>query len=420
MRLSLLLLTLLTSLALWVQVPTTALAAKTLEYFCGFGCESDDESNDENVTTASNIKDTVTTVWPGVDDWYLYLGDAATNKYWQGSPYYTCDTSAEHIYGGYFRFENDITPQGDLDFFSGTTDKGIEKHWYLRLASDGDLELRDANGSLLCTETTPFTLTTWYLIEVRWKMHDTTGYVVVRIDGEEVCNVTGEDTYYGGIATDCTVRLEGQDGPQGNPTQVLIDSVYVYYDTDGDDDFLGQHRTIGPYSTDHGTVASDDGANLTSGGWAYLAEIPPSGTLTATMGDGTSGRKRCDGTMLAGPDGDARIEDGDAIVGASFVAIPSVGDSYLQYGRYDGTYDYATDTQLLNNRSGNGLVFIDCPSAYCPTSSDHFLIGISDPGGGLPSTWVEAFAFILYDVSEGRVTLINSPMLPGTLVGAMP
>jgi hypothetical protein len=405
---------------LWLLLPVflftsclpVAEAAKTVEYFCGFECESDGESTEENVTTAANIKDTVDTPWEGVEDWYLYLPDAATNKYWQGTPYWTCDDATEQIYGGYFRFENDITPQGDLDFLAATTDKG-EKHWYLQLHSSGNLSVRDANEVLLCTVVSPFTLSTWYLIEARWKKHNTTGYVVVRIDGVEVCNVTGEDTYYG-AATDCTIRLEGQDGPQGNPTQVLINSCYALYDTAGDDDFLGPFQVWGPDTTDHATGNSDDGANLTVGNWENLAEIPPSGINTASIGDNTSGRKRCNGGFLSG------LND-DGIVGASYVAVPSVGNSRLQYGRFDGDYDYATDTQALTNRSDNGIVFLTCPSANCPTASDDFLIGMSDPGGdSLPSTWVEAFAFILYDVPEGRVTLINSPMRPNTLVGAMP
>jgi len=76
----------------------------------------------------------------------------------------------------------------------------------------------------------------WYYIEVQAKLHDTTGFVIVRVNGTNVINATGLDTRNGGTKSVYDTLFLSQGGNSGT---TLVDDLYI---TAGPDcTFQGDH-----------------------------------------------------------------------------------------------------------------------------------------------------------------------------------
>jgi hypothetical protein len=56
-------------------------------------------------------------------------------------------------------------------------------------------------GTVIASTTFTFTQNTWYYLELQVKLHDTAGFVIVRVNGTEVINTTGLDTKNVGTKT---------------------------------------------------------------------------------------------------------------------------------------------------------------------------------------------------------------------------
>lgn len=405
-------------IALWLLVLGVSVRASELKYFAGWECQGVDEALLADTNVPDNfVYNTVDTPWEGVEDWYIYLDDAST-KYYFTSPSWSCSSTTEQIQGVYVRFVNDITPETEIAFFAGAASK-VANHIELVLETNGFLYLYDSDGNSIdgAYVQSPFVLDTWYLVELRWKRHSTTGYAVVRIDGVEVINVTDQDFSTG--YDYCEIRIEGMQGMAGTPTPVLVNSMYALYGTDGDEDFLGPYQVLGPYTTDHATATSDAGDNLSTGYWEDLADIPLSTSNSAIMGGEDWGVKRTNGVTGAGPFNDPRINK-NGIVGACWVADPRANESQMIYGRHqNSTYTHTMSSMVLDSRSGNDVVCVSSSSGYCPDSTGYFLLGLS-AAVGLGSSWDDCFAHLIQRAPSGKKRLVNASLLPMTLVGGEP
>jgi len=116
----------------------------------------------------------------------------------------------------------------------------------------------------------PLVQNTWYYIEMQIKLHDTTGFVTVRLDGTQVIAVTNIDTKNGGTGTTYDrVRL-GETG--AGPLVNQYDDLYL--STGAPCTFQGDH--VEP--NDPGDVLYEPFNDLTTNSWAIV------GTATIVAG----------------------------------------------------------------------------------------------------------------------------------------
>lgn len=105
------------------------------------------------------------------------------------------------------------------------SDSGATEHALLFMNSDGSFEYRVSSVAKYRSAAGFLVANTFYYIEVQTKMHDTAGTIIIRVNGTEVLNLTGQDTKAAGTKTVWdTVRL-------GPPTVFngsdLFDDLYI-------------------------------------------------------------------------------------------------------------------------------------------------------------------------------------------------
>ena len=142
-------------------------------------------------------------------------------------------------------------------FAFGTVDAGVP-HCGVRLSATGALEFCRNPTSVAVVLGSPSAAVIlpnqWHYIEMQAKLHDTTGFGIVRVDGVEVINVTSVDTKQAGTKTvfdNFTIRV-----PVGN---TLIDDVYVM--SGAGDAFLGDCRVETLYPSGNGTTNQFTGSD---------------------------------------------------------------------------------------------------------------------------------------------------------------
>lgn len=93
----------------------------------------------------------------------------------------------------------------------------------LRVTSAGALQYRRSTTTLATSATGLIVANTWYYVEVQSKLHDTTGFIIVRRNGVEVINTTALDTNNTGAATYGALRI----AHGVSPTVALWDDLYL-------------------------------------------------------------------------------------------------------------------------------------------------------------------------------------------------
>ena len=105
------------------------------------------------------------------------------------------DNSAEvnaGIAGFGFRWNVNLIPTSDIDFFRAGNAAGTALHLRLRIkAVTGDVKVVDATGTEVATITAPFAQNTWYYVEVYAPRSDS-ATAEVWINGTSVASVSGD------------------------------------------------------------------------------------------------------------------------------------------------------------------------------------------------------------------------------------
>lgn len=121
------------------------------------------------------------------------------------------------------------------------------------------------NGTTLATSTLTVTTGTWYYIEIQITADNTTGAVLVKIDGQEYINITGQDTIYTGSTESYSYLEIFRPGS----------SAYMYYD----DIYIDNAELHGDCRVD--TLVPTGAGNYTqfdttasAGNYAAVDEIP--------------------------------------------------------------------------------------------------------------------------------------------------
>lgn len=138
-------------------------------------------------------------------------------------------------------------------------------------------------GTLLATSTNIFPTSTWQYVEIKIKFHNSTGYIVCKINGTEEVNATGLDTSQTGNEYFNRISL-------GNPSNgsARYDDLYLL-DLTGtsNNDFLGDCRveTIYPDGAGNSTQWTPVGE---ASNYLCVDEVDPDDDSTYVTSSGTS------------------------------------------------------------------------------------------------------------------------------------
>lgn len=116
-------------------------------------------------------------------------------------------------------------------------DSGGTEHVTFNFSSSGQLIARrgSASGTILATSTPAWpTQNEWHFFEAKVTLHDTTGLVQAKIDGQQVINFTG-DTKNGGLAAFSEVLVPS------NANYSIDDLLVMDTTTAAFNDFVGEH-----------------------------------------------------------------------------------------------------------------------------------------------------------------------------------
>lgn len=99
------------------------------------------------------------------------------------------------------------------------------------------------SGNVLGTSAkSVFPPSSWHFIEAKVTLSDTVGVCVVRVDGVEVINVTGQDTKNAGTKTVFDTMLWGSASGSTNPGEIVDDIYFCNGAGTTSNDFLGEGR----------------------------------------------------------------------------------------------------------------------------------------------------------------------------------
>ena len=113
-------------------------------------------------------------------------------------------------------------------------------HLTVTCTTAGAIEVRRGTsaGTILATSAAGvIAAATWQYIEIRFRLNDTIGFVIVRVDEAEVINVTSVDTFNGGTKTVIDAVALAHSGSTGT-----TDYDDLYLSTGPDCVFLGDHE----------------------------------------------------------------------------------------------------------------------------------------------------------------------------------
>jgi hypothetical protein len=116
----------------------------------------------------------------------------ANRTFSNGSSGFTTGSSTTCIFQGYVNFISFNNAPVLAVMEAGTV---LSDLW---IASTGAISFRRGSTTIGGPTTALLSLGTWYYIQAKWVIHDSTGSVVLKINGTEVINATGLDSRNGG------------------------------------------------------------------------------------------------------------------------------------------------------------------------------------------------------------------------------
>lgn len=220
---------------------------------------------------------------------YSVLMSTASGAPWNSGMRRSLTSAEKHatlIIGGAMRFAStDMT----INLFGFGGDAGVTAHLNIRKISGGEIEVRlgTQTGTVLGTSAAVLTgINTWYYVEAKVVLHDTTGSVEVRVDGATVLSLTGIDTRNGG--TDPTFDTAYWGCQSTN--NMYWDDVYICNgDATAPNDFLNAPRVQPMLPNGNGSTNQYVGSDGDStDNYLLVDERPPSMTdytQSATAGE---------------------------------------------------------------------------------------------------------------------------------------
>ncbi len=271
--------------------------------------------------------------------------------------------------GMYIQF-NDVTPVDVQPYLIEVQTSAGTLIGSLELTSGGDMEIRDANGTLQATATTPFTVDTWHLLE--WVVEITaTGLTELFIDGDSVASDPSGDYDAGGNEVG-RIRLKGNSAASDN---MYIDSLYIQ-DQATEPTILGDFE-VRAYGPAGGTGFTTTGTAPALGAWADTDEIPFNNANKAEwQGTSDTFSAVADGSINSGPSGDSGI---GTIHGAKFITTwrRDGGAGSTHFMRFGNDVDTPLgETADLGLTTGYlGYIVFSTAAGVVPLATENFEFG---------------------------------------------
>ncbi|MET0786107.1 MAG: hypothetical protein ABWY25_05325, partial [Paenisporosarcina sp.] len=151
--------------------------------------------------------------------------------------------------------------------FDLRSDFAVTQHTTLMVNGDGSFNLRRGGVTNIGTTVAgTFTPDIWHYVEMQVKLHDTTGFAIVKLDGTTIINVTGVDTKNAGTKTVYDqVRIAGSPG-------WLFDDFYIKIGAG--ETFLGPITVETIYPNGNGNVSGWMGSDGNSTDNYLLVDEP--------------------------------------------------------------------------------------------------------------------------------------------------
>lgn len=135
--------------------------------------------------------------------------------------------------------------------------EGATLHVALRATAGSGLDVMRGDGTVLGTASGVTSTSQYYYVEVKVTVHDTTGSVVVRVNGVAVITLTNVDTRNGATGVIDSVQLGTDVNTSNSGNQGWRANDVYFADTTGtyNNDFLGDLRVEVLYPSANGSVA---------------------------------------------------------------------------------------------------------------------------------------------------------------------
>ena len=323
------------------------------------------------------------------------------------------DAGDGYICGFWFRVVSGIAdPQIFFAYEGGSQSNQIID---VSLASDGDIEVRDAAVSLVGTTTSqPISADTWYFIEIYFQ-HAASANWEIFLDGTSVLSGSADDLDSGGTF-DTTAH-------QAITNTGHFDDIYFLSGvTDPDNDRLGDAEVFA-YRSTLASATPDSGSALDSGTWANLQEVPfnetnvgvysggaQSGAITTDDAGGSAG--------TGGPNTDANIDgDSNIIAHKGIVRMQRDGgsgtDHFIRLGNStQAVGSMAQSADLDPTTSYANYAFVT--TSGLPSSSQYGRVGIEKSSGGQDFNCSDMLYTLLHVPDAGPATpgIIFNPLRP--------
>lgn len=291
--------------------------------------------------------------------------------------------SNDQLFGFAVRF-SDVTPAANVEFLHVDNAALTVAHMRLRMKTDGNLVIVDANDSEVASVANPFTAGQWHTVEVRLGKGNSAN-CGVWVDGTSVLFVSAGD-FQSGTADMTRIGL------RGSPTtgeQINFDDFYSYHTVDSNTERLSNGiaalpfwEVLGPYqnTAEDGT---DQGDALNDGTWALMSETPANeGTSNDGGWTGTprSGYMITDEGTRLGPASDTRFTYGTGVASKFLHRIKRGTGGGTTHNRIYGTSASQT-TEAFPTALTVGYENRETLStAHLPTTSQSFAVGMGVSG----------------------------------------
>lgn len=178
----------------------------------------------------------------------------------------------------YWVTDTETDPRGFWDLI----DTGSNRMFRVALAADGSLKFYRGNGATLLGTTSTLTVSaTWYHVEFQLRMNDTTGLLIVKINGVEEINISSTDTLEAGVTLPAC-WLWGSFGSGAGHRQKRMDNLIIQDELN----WIGEVYAE-PLTLTADTADKDWGRSTGSDNYALIDETVQS--LTDYIESGTPG-----------------------------------------------------------------------------------------------------------------------------------
>ncbi len=170
------------------------------------------------------------------------------------------------------------TLNGTRPMLTLRSDANVTTHLTVDSNATGSLEVRrgTTTGTVLASSAAGFVAGTWYYVELQAKLHDTTGFVTLRVNGVQVASATNVDTKNAGTKTTFdTIFMT-----TGSTVVQVWDDLYAITGSDGA--FRGDrtYEGTGPFDVSH------EGFQSGLGAWTSVGLGGPPAIGTGRNGNG--------------------------------------------------------------------------------------------------------------------------------------